>query len=146
MCREHVVDVRDAYQRFLDAGGDVAVITMGSVEQTADFRKRNRLPFVCLADAERIAYQAYGVPRASVLQVAGPAVWAGGLKATLRAGFAKPVGDVLQLHGSFIVDTQGVLRFIHLPKHSADQPTNGQLIAQLQKLADGNIVGGGNDR
>ena len=146
MCREHVVDVRNDYQRFLGARGDVAVITMGSVEQTAAFRGRNKLPFVCLADPERLAYQAYGVPRASVLQVAGPAVWAGGLKATLRAGFAKPVGDVLQLHGSFIVDTQGVLRFIHLPKHSADQPTNRQLIAQLKKLADGNIVGGEHDR
>jgi peroxiredoxin len=140
MCREHVGDVRDDYQRFLDAGGDVAVITMGSVEQTAAFRERNRLPFVCLADPKRIAYEAYGVPRASVFQVAGPAVWAGGLKATLRAGFSKPVGDVLQLHGSFIVDCAGVLRYIHLPKHSADQPSNDELIGELKKLADGNIV------
>jgi len=146
MCREHVVDVRDDYQQFLDAGGDVAVITMGSVEQTAAFRDRSHLPFVCLADPKRIAYQAYGVPRASVLQVAGPAVWAGGLKATLRAGIGKPVGDVLQLHGSFIVDTQGALRYIHLPKHSADQPTNDELIAQLRNLVGGNIVGGDNDR
>lgn len=141
MCREHVVDVREDYQRFLDAGGEVAVITMGSVEQTAAFRDRNRLPFVCLADPKRLAYQAYGVPRASVWQVAGPAVWAGGLKATLRAGVGKPVGDVLQLHGSFIVDRAGVLRYIHLPKHTADQPTNGELIAQLELLAGSNIVG-----
>ena len=141
MCREHVVDVRDDYQRFLDAGGDVAVITMGSVKQTAMFRDRNRLPFVCLADPERIAYQAYGVPFGTVSQVAGPAVWAGGLKATLRAGFAKPVGDVLQLHGSFIVDTQGVIRYIHWPRHSADQPTNDELIGQLRNLAGANIVG-----
>jgi peroxiredoxin len=146
MCREHVVDVRDDYQRFLDAGGDVAVITMGSVEQTAVFRERNRLPFVCLADPQRIAYQAYGVPRASVMQVAGPAVWAGGLKATLRAGFAKPVGDVLQLHGSFIVDGQGVIRFIHLPAHSADQPANSELIERLKNLASGNIVDGDKHR
>jgi peroxiredoxin len=137
MCREHVVDVRDDYQRFLDADGDVAVVTMGSAEQTAAFRERNRLPFVCLADPQRIAYEAYGVPRASVLQVAGPSVWAGGLKATLRAGVGKPVGDVLQLHGSFIVDREGVLRYIHLPKHTADKPTNEELIRQLKKLVGG---------
>lgn len=137
MCREHVVDVRNDYQRFLTAGGDVAVITMGSVEQTAAFRERNRLPFVCLADPTRTAYRAYGVPRASVLQVAGPAVWAGGLRATLRAGVGKPVGDVLQLHGSFVVDTRGVIRYIHLPKHTADQSTNKELIGELKKLAGG---------
>ena len=141
MCREHVVDVRNDYQRFLDANGDVAVITMGTVEQTAAFHDRNRLPFVCLADPQRIAYQAYGVPRGTASQVAGPAVWAGGLKAMLRAGIGKPVGDVLQLHGSFIVDCQGIVRFVHLPKHSADQPTNEELIAQLNNLAGGNIVG-----
>ncbi|MCA9145797.1 MAG: redoxin domain-containing protein [Planctomycetaceae bacterium] len=141
MCREHVVDVRDDYQRFLDAGGDVAIITMGTVEQTAAFRDRNRLPFVCLADPERIAYQAFGVPRGTALQVTGPSVWARGLKATLRAGIGKPIGDVLQLHGSFIVDRGGVIRFVHIPKHSADQPSNDELIVQLQNLKGGNIVG-----
>ena len=146
MCREHVVDVRDDYQRFLDAGGDVAVITMGTVEQTAAFRDRNRLPFVCLADPQRIAYRAYDVAIGTVSQVAGPAVWAGGLKATLRAGFAKPIGDVLQLHGSFIVDTQGVVRYIHRPKHSADQPTNNALIGELRDLAGANVVGMDDDR
>lgn len=140
MCREHVVDVRDDYQRFLDAHGDVAVITMGTIEQTAAFRDRNQLPFVCLADPERIAYQAYRVPKGSVFQVAGPAVWAGGLKATLRAGIGKPAGDVLQLQGSFIVDCRGIIRFVHLPRHSADRATNDELIAQLRNLAGGNIV------
>ncbi|MBC8356917.1 MAG: redoxin domain-containing protein [Planctomycetes bacterium] len=146
MCREHVVDVRNDYDRFLDAKGDVAVITMGSVEQTAAFRDRNQLPFICLADPNRVAYQAFGVPRASVLQVAGPAVWAGGLKATLRAGIGKPVGDVLQLHGSFIVDGKGIVGYIHMPQHSADQPTNDELIEQLRILAGANVVGEDSDR
>lgn len=146
MCREHVVDVRNDYDRFLDVGGDVAVITMGNVEQTAHFRTRNNLPFPCFADPNRIAYEAFGVPRASVWQVAGPAVWAGGLKATLRAGVGKPVGDVLQLHGTFIVDVQGAIRYLFIPEHSADQPTNDDLIGQLKQISSGNVVGGGEHR
>ena len=134
MCREHVVDVREDYERFLQAGGDVAVVTMGSAAQTAAFRQRNRLPFLCLADPQRVAYKAFGVPLATIGQVAGPAVWRGGLKAVLRAGFGKPVGDVLQLHGSFIIDRAGILRFIHIPQHSADRPTNDELISQLGLL------------
>ena len=112
----------------------MAVVSMGNSEQTAAFRQRNRLPFVCLADPECAAYQAFGVPRATVGQVAGPAVWRGGLKALLRAGFGKPVGDVLQLHGSFVVDCDGVIRFAHLPRHSADRPSNESLVAELRAL------------
>ncbi|MBP86709.1 MAG: hypothetical protein CMJ64_08335 [Planctomycetaceae bacterium] len=134
MCREHVVDVREEYERFLEAGGDVAVVTMGTSEQTAAFRERNQLPFICLADPKRVAYEAFGVPRGTVAQVAGPAVWGGGLKAVLRAGIGKPVGDVLQLHGSFIIDRDGIVRFFHLPKNSVDRPTNEELIAQLVLL------------
>ncbi len=134
MCREHVVDVRNDYEKFLTTGGDVAVITMGTVEQTVAFRNRNELPMVCLADPERLAYRAYGVRRAGILGVAGPAVWAGGLKATLRAGIGKPIGDVMQMHGSFIVDPASIIRYAHRPKNSADQPTNDELIAELGKL------------
>jgi peroxiredoxin len=137
MCREHVVDVRNDYQRFLDANGDVAVITMGTVEETAVFRSRNRLPFVCLADPRRIAYRAYGVPRGRASQVAGPAVWAGGIKAILRAGIGIPAGDLLQLHGSLIIDCHGIVRFVHEPKHSADQSTNDELLAHLKNLEGG---------
>ena len=123
--------MRDDYPRFQTAGGDVVVVTMGTPDQTAAFRDRNRLPFVCLADPERLAYRAFGVPRGTLNQVAGPTVWAGGLKALVRAGVGKPIGDVLQLHGTFVIDTGGVIRFAHLPKHSADRPTNGTLIKQL---------------
>jgi peroxiredoxin len=134
MCREHVVDVREDYERFLEAGGDVAVVTMGTAEQTAAFRERNQLPFVCLADPERVAYKEFGVPKGTVGQVAGPAVWRGGLKAVVRAGIGKPVGDVLQLHGSFIIDQHGIIRYVHLPRHSADRPTNEELIVELRLL------------
>jgi alkyl hydroperoxide reductase subunit AhpC len=134
MCREHVVDVREEYQSFLDAGGDVAVVTMGTPEQTAAFRERNRLPFVCLSDPQRKAYTAFGVPRGTLNQVTGPAVWAGGLKAIVRAGVGKPIGDVMQLHGAFVIDTHGIIRFAHLPRHSADRVSNNELIEQLQAI------------
>ena len=134
MCREHVGDVRDDYSRFVDAGGEVAVITMGTTEQTTAFREQHRLPFLCLADPDRTAYEAYRVPRGTASQVAGPSVWAGGLKALVRAGFGRPVGDVSQLHGAFVIDTAGIVRYAHLPRHTADLPSNDELIAELEAL------------
>jgi len=131
MCREHVVDVRDDYPRFVRAGGDVAVVTMGSVEQTAAFRGRHQLAFACLADPDRKAYEAFDVRRGTTGQIVGPAVWGAGLKAMLRAGVGKPVGDVMQLHASFVIDTEGIVRYVHLPKNSADRSTNDELITAL---------------
>src|SRR5690349_15511636 len=42
-CREHLADVRDRYGEFVEAGGEVAVITMGTPEQAATFRQQHRL-------------------------------------------------------------------------------------------------------
>jgi peroxiredoxin len=127
-----VVDVRDDYARFQQVGGAVAVVTMGSVEQTATFRSQMALPFLCLADPERRAYHAYGLTRGRLSQIAGPAVWLGGLKAIVRGGAGKPVGDVRQLHGSFVIDRNGIVRYIHRPTNSADRPTNDELIGVIQ--------------
>ena len=109
---------------------------MGNVQQTAQFRQRYRLPFVCLADPDLIAYRAYGVPRATFGQVAGPQVWAKGLRAAAVHGGGRPIGDVFQLQGTFVIDRQGILRLVHRPDSSADHPSHDQLIAELEKLQD----------
>ncbi len=124
--------MRDDYARFHQVGGAVAVVTMGSVHETAMFRTRMAIPFLCLADPERRAYHAYGLTRGRLREIAGPAVWLGGLKAIVRGGAGKPVGDVRQMHGSFVIDRNGIIRYIHRPTNSADRPTNDQLIEVIQ--------------
>ena len=127
-------DVRDAYPEFQDAGGDVVVVTMGSPEQVAAFRQRLSLPFPCLADPDRQAYEAFGVPRGTINQVAGVSVWGAGIKALARGGLGKPVGDVQQLHGSFVIDRDGTIVYRRLPHNSADRPTNEELIEALRSV------------
>ena len=93
---------------------------MGNAQQTAAFRKRHKLPFVCLADPGREAYQAFG-------QIAGPRVWAGGIKALLRCG-GLPSGDVRQMPGAFVIDRSGIVQFTHYPSTSADYPPHEAMI------------------
>jgi len=123
--------VRKDYPRFQNAGGEVALVTMGTPEQAAEFRARLQLPFPCLADAERAAYRAYGLPRGGVGAVAGPAMWAAGWKALLSHGVGKVIGDPYQLPGSFVIDTAGVIRHAHRATSSADWPSNDELITIL---------------
>lgn len=126
--------MRNDYDRFTSAGGDIAAVTMGNVPQTAAFKDRYRLPFPCLADPERTAYQAFKVQRGRLRDYAGLSVWMPGLKSVARAGIGKPVGDVRQLQAGFVVDTAGVLRLIHYPENSADNLANRNVIEIIASI------------
>lgn len=129
--------MRDSYQRIEAAGGQVVAITMGSTSQAADFRQRLKLPFSCLADPQRIAYQAWQIPLAGVNEVAGLRVWAPGLRALFRGGAGLPVGDVRQLQAAFLVDTSGVVRQALRGQHSADVLSVDQLLQWLKESGRG---------
>ena len=125
--------MRSEYAKFQETGGEVLVVTMGTVAQTAAFRKRHELPFRCLADPDRRAYEAYEVDRGSLAQIAGPAIWAAGARAAFKHGVGIPSQDTRQLQGAFIIDKSGVVRYRHSPAHSAHNPTNAELLAVLRE-------------
>lgn len=126
--------VRDEYERFTRAGGQVAVITMGKPEQARQFREYYRLPFLLLSDPDRAAYQAFHVPRGGLLSVAGPGTWAAGLRSLVKHGVGQIIGDPYQLPGSFLIDRDGRIAYAHYSRDSADVPTNDELVAQLERL------------
>jgi peroxiredoxin len=132
LCRSQAAEIRKNVGRFTEAGAEIAMITMGTGEDAAEFRKRMELPFTVLADADQECYRAFSVPRGGVLGVMGPHMWPVGLKSILTHGAGKPVGDPWQLPGSFVIDTKGAIRFEHRAKHSADWPKNDDLVAAIR--------------
>lgn len=127
-----MVDVRRDYEKFREAGGDVAVVTMGTPEQVVAFRMRLDLPFECFADPDRDAYRAFGLEQGSLRKVAGLAVWARSFRALLRHGGGMPVGDPMQMPGAFVIDSRGVLQFVHYPRNSADQPCHDDMLQAIK--------------
>jgi alkyl-hydroperoxide reductase/thiol specific antioxidant family protein len=134
LCREHAVRVRDEYERFTAAGGQVAVVTMGRPEQARQFREYFKLPFPLLSDPEQAAYRAFHVPRGGLLSVAGPGMWAAGAQSLVKHGVGQIIGDPYQLPGSFVIDRAGTVVFAHRGKTSADVATNEELIGVLRRL------------
>jgi peroxiredoxin len=128
------VRVRDEYERFTSAGGQVAVVTMGQPEQARKFREYYKLPFVLLSDPEQAAYRAFHVPRGGILSVAGPGMWGAGAQSFFKHGAGQIIGDPYQLPGSFVIDRAGKIAFAHRGKTSADVPTNDELVAVLKRL------------
>jgi peroxiredoxin len=132
-----VVDVRNDYRAYQEAGAEVAVVTMGAPPAVAAFRALHQLPFPTLADPEKKAYRAYGVGRGTLWQIAGPAVWLPSLRAIARAGVGKPVDDTFQMHGAFVIDSGGVIRYSFQPRSQADYPRRAALFDVLAKARAG---------
>ncbi len=126
--------MRKDQQRFEQAGGRVGVVTMGTPEQAAAFRQRRELTFPCLADPDREAYRAFGLGRGTLGQIAGPAVWGAGIKALARGGIGVPVGDTMQMPGAFIIDREGVVRWVHYPANQAERPSHEAMLEVLRSL------------
>ena len=127
--------MRSDYPQFQAAGGEVLVVTMGNVSQAAAFRRRLDLPFRCLADPAKTAHEAYQVGRGTLNQIAGPAIWTAGAQALFKHGVGIPQQDTRQLQGAFIIDRAGVIRYLHDPANSADNPTNEDLLRVLREIA-----------
>jgi peroxiredoxin len=135
-----VVDVRKDYESFRQAGGDVAAVTMGTPDQVTEFRKRLDLPFDCFADSGRIAYQAFGLAKGSIGKIAGVAVWKQSFKALLRHGGGIPIGDPMQMPGTFVIDSTGVIQFAHYPRNSADHPSHEVMIKAIRHRVNSKSV------
>ena len=127
--------MREDHQRYRNAGADLIVVTMGDVEQTDQFRRQFDAPFTFLADSEQTAYRAYGLVRGTLGQIAGPSVWLPAIRALARGGAGKPVGDIRQMPGAFVIDRQGVIRHAHYPKHQADRPRSDDVVRLLEDIS-----------
>lgn len=82
-----------------------------------------------ISDPDRELYQAFDLQQGTLWQVAGPANWWRGLKAVVGGNrVGRPVGDVLQMPGAFLLHDGKVLRaFRH--ENPADRPDYEELAA-----------------
>lgn len=127
--------MRQDEDKFDAAGAQVSVVTQGTPEQTKRFCRERRSPFPCFADPDHQAYNAFALGKGSFNQVLGPAVVFRGIGAALRGFHATtPVGDIMQMPGTFIIDRQGIIRFAHYNGDAADNPPNEKLLEVLARI------------
>jgi len=116
------------------AGLAVALVGMGTPEQTDAFVREVGAPFPVLADPDRDAYRAYGLVETGAAQLLSPAAGKAMVGALLRGHRgAKPVGDVRQLGGAFVVDRDGIVRWANPSAYAGDHATPEQLIAAARE-------------
>ena len=140
-CQTQVVNLRNQHDRILQAGATVGLIGHGNPEAAITFASSKELPFPLLLDRDRGTYRAYGLVQGKAMQVLSPRVALPWIKAELSAetrqrGLAG--GSFLQMPGTFVVDTSGVvqarswkIRMAHRNRDFADPPSVERLIDAL---------------
>ncbi|UCF87346.1 MAG: redoxin domain-containing protein [Nitrospiraceae bacterium] len=122
-----------AKEQFSLAGFNVVFVGLGTPEQAEQFIEEFSLAFPIICDPHKRLYRMFDLGRSSVANLASPVVLFRGLRA-LSQGYSPgvPRGDVLQLPGVFLIDTEGNIRYAYFSKDASDHPSVDTLLGLEQ--------------
>ncbi|HXD56988.1 MAG TPA: peroxiredoxin-like family protein [Thermoleophilaceae bacterium] len=133
-CREHLIQLGRGYEELRAAGGEVVAIFQYRAEPTVSFCHSRGVPFECLGDPSRAGYRAVGLERGERREYIGLNVYRNWFRAAkVGAYVGKPVGDVAQRPGTFVVDTGGTVVFAHYNRSSPDNPALPALLEAIKR-------------
>lgn len=126
-CKEMTDHLVVASPEFKKKNLGLVIVTQGTPEEAKAFCSERAPGVVCLADPERIAYQAYGLERANVWQsFLSLNVWRSNRRLKRERGWSTdlpPQGqDALQMAGTFIIAPDGHIRLPYYYDDIADHP------------------------
>ena len=128
--------MRRQKQRFEAMGAQLLLVGMSAPQETAAFAENFDVPFPMAADPKRTLYRAFDIGRMNPLGFFSPTVALKGVSAMARGHLAGlPQGDVRQLPGVFVIDTDGTIVFRHYSRDPSDHPSPDTILDALQSLA-----------
>lgn len=132
-CREGLTLAAARQADIANAGFSMAVVGMSpDADALARVASRHGLHNASfIADPDRMLYRALELRRGSFLQLFGPRVWMGGLRALLRGhGIGTLQGDGFQMPGAFVIHRGRTVRSFRAATAS-DQPDFSELACPL---------------
>ena len=120
--------MRDHYAAFHELNAEVLAIAAVGLKPLTAFAGELELPFPVLSDASAEAYFAFGLGKGLAIRPGTPIKFARLIWRAKR--LYRPVGDIMQIGGDFIVDREGIVRFAH----SSEDPTDRPEVAELLRL------------
>jgi peroxiredoxin len=128
-----VAQLRQKKQHFDQAGAQVALVGMGTPEESAAFEMKFNIPFPLISDPKGELYRAFGIKKVSTLELLSPFVAIKGLLAMTKGHtIGMPIGDVRQLPGVFIINTDGRIVYSHFASDPSDHPDPDTILKALK--------------
>ena len=126
----------EAHDEIRSAGGDVVAVFQYRADPTFHFCRKRDVPFDCLGDPQREGYHAVGLERGPAREYVGPQLAKGFLRAARHGALpGRPVGDVAQRPGTFVVSPEGLVLYAHYHKDSADNPDTDEILRVVRGFA-----------
>jgi hypothetical protein len=123
------VQVQHAAQRLSELGIQIIVVTFQAGHFVQAYAEETGLRWPLLVDEQRQLYHAYGMRKAKLWDLVGPAVWWAYLLELLRGQLPKwPRADTQQQGGDVLIDPAGIVRFHHVGTGPADRPSVKDLL------------------
>lgn len=127
-----MAQLRTRRTEFEKAGAQVVLVGMGTPAECAAFLRKFDVPFPMIADTRQALYRQFHLKRMSPLAAFSPTVAVKGIAAMARGfGIGKPVGDILQLPGAFVIDSSGRTFFSHQPSGPTDYAAPDALLKAM---------------
>lgn len=128
-----MAQLRQKKQYFDRAGAQVVLVGMGTPEESAAFEMKFDIPFPLISDPKRRLYRTFGLRMVSALGLLSPSVAVKGILAITKGHTVGiPIGDVRQLPGVFIIDTDGRIVYSHFARDPSDHPDPDAILEALK--------------
>jgi peroxiredoxin len=119
-------------QTSLESPVHIVAVGMGQPSDARDICTTLAPNIECMVDTDQSAYRAFGLGSGSVGAFLTPSVIAAGVKAYADGyGGGKPVGDVLQMPGTFVIRPSGQVALAYYSRTVADHPSDEVLRVAL---------------
>ncbi len=134
--RQHATKLSRDHDRFAAAGLLLVAVGQGTAADAAQFQRRLKLPYPVLADPDRAAFAAYGLPAAPA-DTKPPTRVTALVRALLRGHLPGRTGDRdmdYELAAAFLIDRDGILRYAKRSTRASDIPRIDNLLAAAHDL------------
>ena len=132
--------MNDAHSEIEAAGASLALVGQATPRHAAHYKKRYAPELTILADEDRSTYKAMGLRRGSAGQLIGPTSVMKGIARTAGSGGrihqGRPIGDVAQLGGSFLVLPGGEIAWSHVSSDASDNASVEEILEAVQAARD----------
>lgn len=142
-----MAQLRLAYPEIQNSGAEILQVTHSTPEEARVYFRRHQLAFPYLCDPDRAVHALYGVPIAPKglvegMQMALASAAAGAADLLLRGettpsplAYARRYGPRNQPEQAvFIVNREGIVRYVHTSGPISAIPSNAELLSELARL------------
>jgi peroxiredoxin len=117
-------------------GVSIIVISFAEPARLLRYQDHHQWPFTILADPQRIAYEAFSLPRLSWWHVFSPRTLVLYSKLLWKGKRHRDYGkeDLQQAGGDFLIDRAGNILFAHRSREPSDRPAAETLLEEVKKV------------